>query len=405
MDAKRKWKRWVSALLTVAMLISLAACGATAPKNETENFSENSPAIEEQTEDTASNNAVAGEQADTVSVDVVWEKGYVENKGIPLYVDVERDLTAKPNANPDSWYVISNFECDGKQLGFMWHQQIGPDGTGGWIQTIEFLQMDADENVWNNNSFVEPVSETSGADSDKLRVYSSIGELSGDYTRMTLKLTVDDGALDVTLTPKKDILYNGTTGLLFFLGGINSYEYAYPNMDIEGTFTLKGTEYSIQGATAWFDRQWGDEYDPNANSGTQASSQMGAWLWLGMPLNAEKGSSISLWDSYSGDGRYAFATVLHEDGTQINVRADVTYKRIWESKNTGNKYPYDVHIVIPEEELELTLSSVIDEPEFYREGSPITGCQSFCKVAGVYKGETIDRYAILEMVGDLGNNI
>ena len=400
MSAKLNWKKLASGLLVIAMAVSLVACSATSSQGGAGNPSEDFPVAGEQ-----SDNADAEEQANATPDETVWEKGYVENQGIPLYVDVERDLTAKPNANPDSWYVISNFECDGKQLGFMWHQQIGPDGAGGWIQTVEFLQMDANENVWNNNSFVEPISETSGADADKLRVYSSIGELSGDHTRMTLKLTVDDGALDVTLTPRKDVLYNGTTGLLFFLGGIDSYEYAYPNMDIEGTFTLHGEEYSVRNATAWFDRQWGDEYNPDEYSGTQTSPQMGAWLWLGMPLNAEKGSSISLWDSYSGDGRYAFATILHEDGTQINVKADVTYKRLWESHNTGNAYPYDVHIVIPEEELELTLTSVIDEPEFYREGSPINGCQSFCRVTGVYKGEEINRYAILEMVGDLGRNI
>lgn len=401
-------KRWISLLLLGTMLVSATGCSAQAAPDEqpasdevisaAETSASAEPASSAETVSSAEP-ASSGEGGTVPEEETaVWEKGYVDNKGVPLFADAERDLAAKPGANPDSWYVISNFECDGKQLGFMWHQQINSDGEGNEIQTIEFLQMDADENVWNNNSFLEPVSEESGADPDRLHVYSSIGELQGDHTQMTLKLEVENGALDVTLTPRNDILYNGTTGLLKFLGSIDSYEYAYPNMDIKGTFTLNGTEYKIENATAWFDRQWGAEDAP-------AGSSEGAWLWLGMPLNAEKGTALSLWDSYNSDGRYAFATILHEDGTQVNVEADVTYKRIWQSENTGNQYPYDVHISIPEEELELTLTSLIDEPEFYREGSPISGCQSFCKVTGTYKGETIDRYAILEMVGDLGSHI
>lgn len=384
-------KRWISLLLAGAMALSLTACGTSSEGD--------APSTSGET-DADTTTADSSATADTT----IWEKGYKENNGIPLFVDDEEDLAAKPNAVTDSWYVISNFECDGKQLGFMWHQQINTLGPDQKIQTIEFLQMDAEENVWSNNSFAEPISETSGADADRLHVYSSIGELSGDSSQMTLKLEVENGSLDVTLTPRDDILYNGTTGLLYFLGGQDSYEFAYPNMDITGTFTLDGTEYTIENATAWFDRQWGAEYDPEAAASEESTTN--AWLWLGMPLGEDSECAISLWDSYnSRDGRYAFATILREDRTQINVKADVTYSRIWQSEHTGNQYPYDVHISIPEEELELTLTSLIDEPEFYREGNPISGCQSFCKVTGTYRGETIDRYAILEMVGDLGSNI
>lgn len=326
-------------------------------------------------------------------------KNLYENQGIPLYVNAKKDLPAQKNAGIDSWYVISNFECNGEQLGFMWHQQIIDAGPAGRFNTAEFLLMNGNKNIWSNNSIAVPVSEQTGADYDKMRVYSSLGELEGDTSRMTLKLQVEDGALDVVLTPKKEVLYNGTTGMLQFLGDIDSRQFSFPNMGIEGTFTLRGTEYKIQNATAWFDRQWG--FSGNPNTGDATGMAKTSWLWLGMALNADNSGAISLWDSYGKDGRFAFATILNKNGTQVNVVADITYDKIWTSEKTGNTYPAVVNISIPTEDLQMTLTSLIDKPEFSREGNDIAGCQSFCKVTGSYKGEPIDRCVILEMVGDL----
>lgn len=39
------------------------------------------------------------------------------NSGVPLFVDTKTDLTARPNAAIDSWYVNCAFEVDGKNWG------------------------------------------------------------------------------------------------------------------------------------------------------------------------------------------------------------------------------------------------------------------------------------------------
>lgn len=326
-------------------------------------------------------------------------KNLVPNQGVPLYVNSEKDLPAQKGAGIDSWYVISNFECDGEQLGFMWHQQMIDAGPAGQFLTAEFLLMDGNQNIWSNNSIAVPVSAQAGADQDKLNVYSPLGTLTGNRERMELKLHVDEGSLDAVLLPRKATLYNGTTGLLKFMGGINSYQFSFPNMDITGTFTLRGKTYSIEKTTAWFDRQWGFNGNPNTVGGTGMNKP--AWLWLGMSLNEDDSGAISLWDCYGKDGRFAFATILNPNGTQVNAPAEVSYDRIWVSDKSGNSYPYVTHISIPTQDLDMTLTAVIEKPEFSREGNDIAGCQSFCKVTGTYQGRPMDRYAILEMVGDL----
>lgn len=327
-------------------------------------------------------------------------KNAMPNKGIPLYVDYRRDLSAKPKSSIDSWYVISDFECEGQQLGFMWHQQLVNAGPSGRIITAEFLLMNGTENIWVNNAVTELVSEKSGADAEKMHVYSSLGELSGDYNQMTLKLEVAEGKLDVRLTPKKEVLYNGTTGLLDFMG-TDSLQFSFPNMDIQGTFTIRGKEYRIKNTTAWLDRQWSHRMDIESLAPQTPGTVPTAWLWLGMTLNDDRSGAISLWDNYSKDGRYAFATVLNKNGTQVNVKADVTYDKIWTSSKTGKHYPGVVTISIPSEDLNLKLASLIDEPEFVREEVDIVGCQSLCTVTGSYQGVPIDRHVVLEMIGDL----
>lgn len=328
-------------------------------------------------------------------------KNFLPNNGVPLSVDYKKDLPAKPETAFDSWYVISNFECDGEELGFEWHHQTINAGPMGALNTAEFLLMNGTENICFHNALTEPISEKNGADFNKMRVYSSWGEFSGDHNKMILKLEAEDGKLDVVLTPKKEVLYNGTTGLLDFVGA-DSHQFSFPNMEIEGTLTIRGKEYTIKNTTAWFDRQWGYTLS-NKESVMEAKPGVVqlSWLWLGMTLNDDNSEAISLWDAYGANGKNAFATILKKDGTQINVLVDITYDEIWNSKKSGRNYPRVVNIDIPSEDINLRLVSMIDDPEFVRNGTGICGCQNLCDVTGSYKGNPIARKVVLEMIGDI----
>lgn len=320
------------------------------------------------------------------------------NKGVPLSVDYQKDLPARPGSSFDSWYVICNFECDGNKLAFEWHHQTVTITSEMKMVTAEFLLMNASENLSIHNALTEPGSETSRADEEKLCVLSSWGEFSGDNSKMTLKLDVAEGKVDVVLKPKKEVLYNGTTGLLY-LAGTDSHQFSFPNMDIEGTLTIKGKEYTIKNTTAWFDRQWGFGFSQTEGFGPGMFQV--SWLWLGMTLNDDKSEAISLWDAYTADGKHAFATFLKKDGSQVNALADIKYDEVWTSKKSGKNYPRIVSISIPSEDFNVKLVSMIDDPEFVREGVNISGCQTLCNVTGTYKGKPIARDVVLEMLGDV----
>lgn len=326
-------------------------------------------------------------------------KNTLPNRGVPLFVDISKDLLPKADAALDSYYVNCCFEADGKQLGFEWHEMIYRLPQGNFTST-EFLLMNGSDNHFFPNTLSEPVTQNDSIPDGQLTISSSIGELTGDQKEMTLRLNSDKGNVNVSLRPRKEVLYNGTTGLLN-LAGSKSYEYAYTNMAVEGTVTIDGKEYKVKNATAWFDRQWSGT--PDAVSGADPMNMMSSsWLWLGMPLNDDLSAAVSLWDLYADGGRNACATILNKNGTQINVPINISYDDIWTSSKSGNKYPGKVHVAIPEEKLNFTLEALITNPDFvHSDGNGAPGCQVLCKVKGTYQGKAFSRNVIVEMIGDL----
>lgn len=327
-------------------------------------------------------------------------KNQMKNLGIPLSVNVKRDMPAVKNGSFDSWYVICNFESEGQKFAFEWHQQEMKFGPIGRMVTAEFLITNGTRDICKHNAITVKEGIKAGASSEKLHVFTQWGGMDGDETKMTLKLNAGTEAVDVVLVPTNQVLYNGTTGLLHF-GSNDSYEFAFPNMAISGTLTFEGKSYEIKNATAWFDRQWGYELSKTESVGKQKGMFQQSWLWLGMVLTDTLDESISLWDAYLKEGRHTFATFIHADGSQNNTLAQVSYEDIYTSKKSGNKYPRIFNIKVPQEDLDIRLESMITDPEFYREKMGLSGCQCLCHVTGTYKGKKVDKDNVVEMINDV----
>jgi predicted secreted hydrolase len=319
----------------------------------------------------------------------------VSNLGTPLFVDPQKDLVAKADTASDSWYVLCNFRAGDREIGFEWHQMVIEAAPGVKITTTEFLLMDATRGIWLPHSAAEPLSDEIGAAADRCRVTSSFGTLEGDAQKLTLRLNAPDGALDLVLHPTEQILYNGTVGLLPLLGS-RSFQYAFPNMRVEGTVRLNDETFEVRDTTAWLDRQWAD-------ASTLMGEDLPSWVWIGMTLNPERTAALSLWDTADAEGRRVFGTILDEKGVQSNHLAHLTHGQIWTGERTGNSYPGTLELSIPTADLELSFQALLERPEFDQgEGrEAISGCQSPCAVKGHYGSILIDRVTIVEMIGDV----
>ncbi len=315
------------------------------------------------------------------------------NEGLPIFVDHKTDVGPISKAPSDSWYVNCAFEADGKQLGFMWHQQtmkMGPIS----VNFAELLLLNATDNYsLSELAKPKPISIKKSSENE-VEVVSSIGSFSGSYRDgFDLQLQIQDGGVHVHLKPDTT-LYNGTTGLLPLVGS-DSHEFAYPNMSVTGAVTMNNETYELSDVTAWFDKQWVTKA-PNRGEMNNA-----AWLWLGLPLNTEGTCSISLWDYYTSEHRNAFATVVEENGMQETMPIYVTYNDIWRSQKTGNSYPKTIDIRIDEIDLNLSLRTLIDDTEFYQERAKLGGCQNLCEVTGTFRQHKISKYCVVEMINDI----
>jgi hypothetical protein len=317
--------------------------------------------------------------------------------GVPLFVDADTDLVAKPGRLPGSWYLSCAFTSRGKTLGFLWHQMFPGHGT-----ETRFLLANCSDGKWFPHVLAEPLGGAVGVSSSRCEVSSSYGTFSGDRSRLVLKVKAGSEAVDVVLVPGPEVLYNGTLGTLP-LFGMQSYEYGFPNVVTNGTMTIDGEEFPIDSATAWFDRQFGSLADPSEPAGKGAPIDLDAlsWTWLGMTVDPAGRQAISFWDVHQPSGkRSTFLTFLREDGVQMNVEATVAYDRIWTSPESGHRYPGWARIAAPKIGLDVELRALLNRPEFVSEMQ--SGCQAPCQATGRFGSLAIDKPVIFEMVGNPG---
>ena len=311
----------------------------------------------------------------------------------PTFTNVHRDMATKPDQTTDSWYLRTNFVADGHVIGFEWHQMVIRPLPMVSMSVMDFLVMDATDDVYLSHEVSGIASASNGPARGKCCVTSKYGTLQGDEHELTLDLDADDSEVHVTVRPRKTI-HNGCTGLLP-LSGLSSYQFSFPNADIDGFVSLGGKTYCIENALAWFDRQW-----------TKASVKdvdAPHWLWLGMNLDRQKTVSMSAWDVVKDREKWGcFATIADENDVHSLHPIKVTYNELWDSKLTKNKYPKSFHVSIPTADTEMDFAVLQSNPEFLKGFGKFEmgGSQALCEVEGHYKDEPINSIEIVEVLGD-----
>lgn len=324
-------------------------------------------------------------------------KDLLANNGIPMFAYPQEDLFGKGAIMMDSYYFNAGFTIEGKPMGIQWHYQTNITPMGP-VVTSEFAISDGEAHEYSAHADMTPLGEAAFAAEDRFYVKSKLGVVEGDARKFTANLSDGDCGMNLTFEVGPQTLYNGTMGMIRFLG-TDSYEFGYPNMDMNGIVIFKGKEYKIKNKKAWFDRQW--SFQPNGKESIVPipGQTLLSWMWMGMILKDDGSESISLWDANGARGKNRFATIVYADGTNRNYLMDVTYDNLWVSEKTGNTYPKVAKISVPDADLEFTTTSLIDDPE--SASDMVSGCQDLVKAEGTYKGEAFERIVGMEIVSDI----
>jgi predicted secreted hydrolase len=320
------------------------------------------------------------------------EAASMDSKGIPLFISPQRDFVAKPGSDQDSWFWVANLETSRGTMNVLVHFLSVAATTEKGFMGVMVSLLDAKAKTYVSEEQDFPIGLCSLA-TDKFEVISPIAKASGDSTSSHVAGEWKQAgvALDLKFTKTGPLLANVGNGQFPMLGDI-CFHFAFPTMTAKGTITINGEKLEAQGP-AWLDRQWG--MTPRFFTPTPKR-----WIWFGIML--DNGDRISAWDTMENGREHVFATVVHPDGGHEVVDMEPTLTTAtnpWTSPKTGNKYPTNWDVRIPQLDARLTLVVDVPEQEFV---SPIGAhkYEASSKVVGTMRGKSVTGTVMIELVGD-----
>ena len=310
--------------------------------------------------------------------------------GVGPLLDAVGDLPIKADYDVNSWFITGHFTAEGHTISCLYHVMVMPTPDGGRV--IQSVASITDETTgwYSSGDIVLPYGgEGETADGIDYRLPNGSMHITPDAIHATA--TLENGSLDLQLVPISPTIYNGGTGV-FPLLGMTIHEYSVPVMKTTGTITMDGKTYQVDG-NGWFDRQWQD----NGPAGSPDTT----WSWMGLRL--DNGDSISLWSSYDaaiGKDR-AWATVLHEDGSQTVAAVEPSLGATdeWTSEESGNTYPTRWSVSIPSLDMQFKVDPAPRKQEIVSVAPFLTKYEGASTVTGTSGGKPIKGFGYVELVG------
>lgn len=317
--------------------------------------------------------------------------------GTEPFVDPIADVNIKQDMAGNSWFWVGHFTSEGHTLNFMYHISVlGIKHVP--IKMINSVLSITDETGKCYHHEDRFYKVKSGQVANKgLQIHTERDTVEGNLDTMHIASSMRNGAIDITMHGKGYPLYCLCTGY-FQIAGVPNYQFSFPTMESTGTLTLEGKKYPVQGMV-WFDRQFaGIPKGKTLKGGYNCK-----WVWMDIHFDNDD-DFISLFGVTALDTgkENCWATVLHNDGTQASAGVNpmvTTAFDIYESPETGMKYPTAWKVVIPEWHCDLMVKSIMKEQEIVSPDVAGRKYEGACRITGIYKGKEVTGYCCLELVG------
>lgn len=319
-------------------------------------------------------------------------------RGVQPFVDVIADTNFNSKFAGNSWFWVGHFEADGHKLNFMYHISVLTI-----LRNIPFYMInsvlsitDETKKIYcHEDRFFRAKSKQVGKG---LSLNLEKDYVCGSLDDMHIKASMPDGSIDMQMHATGYPLYNVGGGYFQIIGAPN-YQYSIPNLEASGTIILKNKSYSITKGTVWFDRQFANRPKGKSLKGGYNCH----WMWMNLNFDNDK-DKISLWGAIddSSNAEYAWATVLHPDGSQETVEVEALSKgmsKYWKSPKTGQNYPTRFIVKIPSKNVILTVESIMMEQEIVARDPAGMKYEGASQLSGIYNGKEVTGYCCLELVG------
>ena len=195
--------------------------------------------------------------------------------------------------------------------------------------------------IWNGNWSVEYQQGASPKPLQRLRAWD------------------ETASLELLLEPTKGPVLHGEEGISRKGGeaGQASHYISFTRMRTTGSLTIEDSVHEVQGLS-WMDHEF---FSENMATG------LAGWDWLSIQLDDQ--TDLMIAGMRLPDGRYSpysHGTLVHPDGRTMRLTAEdirLTPGRIWQSAETGAKYPVEWTLQIPPAGLSLEVRPLHDAQE------------------------------------------
>lgn len=198
-------------------------------------------------------------------------------------------------------------------------------------------------------------------------------------------------SFDLALQNHKQAALHGGNGIATIVEqDYESYYYSYTRLGAKGALTTPDASYNVAGQ-AWMDHQWGHF----------SLSKFRGWDWWSLQLSNNQEIMIYLVRDWSSKTAGVAVTIIDAAGNQTwydNVNdVSIEHARSWTSPYTQGVYPLDWTIKIPPEEIDLVVTTLIDDQEV---PNPVKNYwEGAVDVQGSQRGQAIAGQGYVELTG------
>jgi predicted secreted hydrolase len=202
------------------------------------------------------------------------------------------------------------------------------------------------------------------------------------------------GELQLRLVPRKPIVRHGRNGWVDKGQGQCGFHGSFPRMQAEGTLTLHGRQWLVDG-TAWMDREFGS---------WRLCPSLQGWDWCCIRLdNGQELMAYLIRDQRQRTTEDSFLTAVRPCGqVERFARNQFTWSAVgtWRSSRTGTLYPSTWRLTVPALAVALEIRPVCEDQELDTRGSTMTVYwEGAAEVVGTINGETVKGKAHVELFG------
>ena len=322
--------------------------------------------------------------------------------------DFPTDYGPHPGFKTEWWYYTGNLETQGgEHFGYqftIFRFALTPPDTilsardSGWATNqlfmAHFALSDVDgEQFYAFERFSRGAAGLAGAQADPYRIWLEDWSVASEDTSfpMHIQAAQEEGAIDLTLNTSLPAVLQGERGLdqKGPEPGNASYYYSFPHLITEGTITVEGKTFAVQGLS-WKDHEW--------STSALGTEQIG-WDWFSLQLS--NGQSLMYYQLRRRDGMpspFTSGVLVQPDGATRPLDADDVQLDVldtWTSPR-GGTYPARWQVRVQSADLNLTITPYLPDQELdvsvrYWEGA--------VRIEGTVAGTTVTGSGYVELTG------